>query len=105
VAVNDQTCAVVTLPGTGTAALPLIVPPARGDTAVFPAPAKVAVRATDWSGSPTRDLGLYEPASGALLDFATADKSQGDTVTLDSGGRQSAYLAIDGCGVRVSAGT
>ena len=60
---------------------------------------------TDWSGSLTCDLGLYDPASGALLSFATADKTQGDTVTLDSGGHKSAYLAIDGCGVRASAGT
>jgi hypothetical protein len=103
--VNDQTCAVVTLPGTGTATLPLNVPPSRGDTAVFTAPAKVAVHVTDWGGSLTCDLGLYDPVSGALLNFATADKTQGDTVTLDSGGHKSAYLAIDGCGVRASAGT
>jgi len=43
-----------------------------------------------------------------LLKFATylnrpQGKAQGDTVTLESDGHQRAYLAIDGCGVHVSA--
>jgi len=103
--VNDRTCAVVTLPGTGTTGLPLVVPATKGDTAAFPAPAKVTVQVTDWGGSSTCDLGLYDPVGGILLDFTTADKTQGDTVTLDPGGHKNAYLAIDACGVRVSAGT
>ena len=101
--VNDPTCAVVTLPGTGNATLPLVVPPARGDTPVFPVSTKIAVRVTDWSGSSSCDLGLYDPATGVLLDFGTADQTKGDTVALDPGLHKSAYLAIDGCGVHVTA--
>ncbi len=103
--VNDPTCAVVTLPGTGTAALPLVVPPGRGDTPVFPVSTKITVRVTDWSGSSSCDLGLYDPATGVLLDFGKADQTKGDTVPLDPGSHKSAYLAIDGCGVHVSAAT
>jgi hypothetical protein len=101
--VNDATCLVATSAGSGSATLPLVVPPSRGDTAAFPVSSKVSVKVTDWGGSPTCDLGLWDPASGVLLDFGTADQAKGDTVLLDPGSHKSAYLAIDGCGVHVSA--
>jgi hypothetical protein len=103
--VNDPTCLVATYAGSGSTTLPLVVPPSRGDTAAFPLSSKVSVTVTDWGGSPTCDIGLWDPASGTLLDFGTADQAKTDTVLLDPGSHKSAYLAIDGCGVHVSAVT
>lgn len=103
--VNDPTCLVATYAGSGSATLPLVVPPSRGDTAAFPLSSKVSVTVTDWGGSPTCDIGLWDPASGTLIDFGTADQAKTDTVLLDPGSHKSAYLAIDGCGVHVSAVT
>jgi hypothetical protein len=95
---------VVALPGTGTDTLPFSIDQSgAGDSAVFAAPASVAVRVKDWQGNPSCDFRLYDPASGGQLDFATATRGQNDAVTLNSAGHKSAYLALENCGVDVSA--
>jgi hypothetical protein len=102
--VNDPRCNVVALPGTGTDTLPFSIDQSgAGDTAVFAAPASVAVRVKDWHGDSSCDFRLYDPASGGELDFATVSRGQNDTVTLDPGGRKTVYLALENCGVEVSA--
>jgi hypothetical protein len=102
--VNNPQCNVVALPGTGTDKLPFSIDQSgAGDTAVFAAPVKVAVRVKDWHGDSSCDFRLYDPASGVELDFATATRGQDDTVTLDPAGRKRAYLALESCGVEVSA--
>jgi hypothetical protein len=63
----------------------------------------VAVKVTDWQGNPGCELMLYDPASGDRLDFATATRGKTETVTLNPGGRKTAYLHLVDCGVEVSA--
>jgi len=102
--VNDLRCNVVALPGTGTDKLPFSIDQSgAGDSAVFAAPAKVAVHVKDWHGDSSCDFRLYDPASGVELDFATATQGTNETVTLNPGGRKTAYLALSDCGVEVSA--
>ena len=102
--VNDPRCNVVALPGTGTDKLPFSIDQSgAGDSAVFAAPPRVAVHVKDWHGDSSCDFRLYDPASGVELDFATAMQGKNDTVTLSSGGRKTAYLALSDCGVDVSA--
>jgi len=102
--VNDPRCTVVPLLGTGTETLPFGIDQSdAGDTGVFAAPGVIAVHVKDWHGDPTCDFKLYDPASGTLINFATATKGQNDTVTLDPEGRKTAYLALESCGVEVSA--
>ena len=103
--VTEFHCAVTILPGSGTASLPLNAPAGLGDTDAFAAPAKVTVQVRDWGGGQSCHFAIYDPDTGAPLDFQNAELGQNDTVTLDPGGHKSAYLALDGCGVRVSAGT
>ena len=103
--VNDPRCIVVPLQGTGTVHLPFTIDQSdAGDSEVFAAPARVAVHVKNWHGDQSCEFRLFDPASGDQLDFATATRGQNDTVTLDPGGRQQAYLALNGCGVQVSAG-
>lgn len=103
--VNDPRCNVVALPGMGTDKLPFSIDQSgAGDSEVFAAPARVAVRVKDWHGNSSCDFRLYDPANGVELDFATATRGQSDAVTLDPGGRKMVYLALDNCGVDVSAG-
>jgi hypothetical protein len=102
--VNDPRCNVVALPGTGTDKLPFSIDQSgAGDSEVFAAPASVAVQVKDWHGDSSCDFRLYDPASGVELDFATATRGKNDAVTLNAGGRKTAYLALDNCGVEVSA--
>jgi caspase domain-containing protein len=103
--VNDPTCTVVAQPGTGMVKLPFAIDQTgAGDSAVFAAPATVAVQVTDWQGDPSCDFALYDPASGSKLDFGTATRGQNATVSLNPGGHKNAYLGLDSCGVQVSAG-
>lgn len=103
--VNDPNCSVVPLAGTGMVSLPFsIYQSGAGDSAVFAAPASVTVRVTKWHGDSSCEFQLYDPVSGTKLDFATATRGQSDVVTLYPGGYKSAYLALDNCGVQVSAG-
>ena len=102
--VNDPRCDVVALPGTGTVSLPFSIDQSgAGDSEVFAAPARVAVQVKDWYGDPSCHFGLYDPASGDRLDFATARRGQNDAVTLYAGGRKTAYLSLVNCTVEVSA--
>ena len=102
--VNDPRCNVVALPGTGTEILPFSIDQSgAGDSGVFAAPAKVMVHVKDWHGSPSCDFRLYDPASGVELDFVTATQGKSETVTLAPSGRKTAYLALNDCGVVVSA--
>jgi hypothetical protein len=102
--VNDPRCNVVALPGTGTETLPFAIDQGDpGDTGVFRAPARVAVRVKDWHGNSSCDFRLYDPATGTEIDFATATQGQNSDVTLDSNGRKTVYLALEHCGVGVSA--
>ena len=101
--VNDPRCIVAALPGTGTAKLPFSIDvTGAGDSEVFAAPAMVAVTVTNWQGDPACELRLYDPASGDLLDFETATRGKTKTVTLNPGGRKTAYLHLLNCGVEVS---
>lgn len=95
----------VALPGTGTVSLPFVFRQEEaGDTAVFAAPAFVSVMVKDWLGNDSCDFQLYDPASGTELDFATATRGQNSTVRLDAAGHKRAYLALENCGIQVSAG-
>jgi hypothetical protein len=103
--VNDPRCLVVPLRGTGTVHLPFTIDQSDADDSeVFTAPASVAVHVTDWYGNSTCKVGLFDPATGDLLDVATATRGQQETVTLDPSGRKQAYLGLNGCAVQVSAG-
>ena len=103
--VNDGRCLVVPLRGTGTAHLPFVFDQSdAGDSAVFTAPASVAVHVKNWYGDSSCKFGLYDPLTGDLVDVATAIRGQQETVMLDPGGRKQAYLALNGCAVQVSAG-
>jgi hypothetical protein len=102
--VNDPRCNVVAQPGTGTEILPFSIDQSgAGDSGVFAAPAPVAVHVQDWHGNASCDFRLYDPASGVELDFVTATRGTHETVTLNPGGRKTAYLALSDCGVEVSA--
>jgi hypothetical protein len=103
---NDPKCVVVAQPGIDKVILPFGIDQyGLGDTGVFAAPAKVAVQVTDWQGSENCSFGLFDPDTGTQLDFGKAVKGQAGTVTLESGGRKSAYVETDGCGFHVAAAT
>jgi Caspase domain len=103
--VNDRRCIVVPLRGTGTVHLPFTIDQSdAGDSGVFMAPASVAVHVTNWYGDSSCKFGLFDPATGDLLDIATATRGQHETVTLDPGGRKQAYLGLNGCAAQVSSG-
>ena len=74
-----------------------------GDSEVFTAPARVAVQVKGWHGDSSCEFKLFDPASGAELDFATATQGQNDAVTLNPGGHKTAYLALADCKAEVSA--
>jgi caspase domain-containing protein len=102
--VNDPRCNVVALPGTGSVNLPFTIDQSGiGNSEVFAAPARVAVHVKDWHGNSSCNFRIYDPANGDELDFATATQGQNDAVTLNPGGRKTAYLALSDCGVNVSA--
>jgi hypothetical protein len=104
---NDPKCVVVAQPGIDKVILPFGIDQyGLGDTGVFAAPAKVAVQVTDWQGSDSCQFGLYDPDTGTELDFGKAVKGQqAGMVTLESGGRKSAYVETYGCGFHVAAAT
>jgi caspase domain-containing protein len=103
--VNDPQCIVVPLGGTGTVQLPFTINQSdTGDSEAFTAPASVALRVTEWYGDSSCKFGLFDPATGDLLDFATATRGAKETVTLNPGGHKQAYLGLNSCGVQVSAG-
>ena len=92
------------LDGPGNAKLPLTWLQG-GDTDAFATPARVTVTVTDYRGSPTCEITLKDPANGQPIDSKTATPGQhNDTVTLDAGGRSTAYLSDLTCYVRVSGG-
>ncbi len=103
-AVNDPRCTVVPLLGTGTESLPFGIDQSdAGDTGVFAVPGVIAVHVKDWHSGQTCDFRLIDPASGTELDFATAIRGQKEAVPLDPGRNKTAYLALEDCGVQVSA--
>jgi hypothetical protein len=74
-----------------------------GDTDAFATRAKVTVTVVDYQGSPTCDITLRDPANGQPIAAKTMTPGQdNDTVTLDAGGRSTAYLSDLDCYVRVS---
>ena len=102
--VNDPRCNAVGLPGTGSVPLPFTIDQTgAGDSEVFTAPARVAVQVKGWHGDSSCEFKLFDPASGAELDFATATQGQNDAVTLNPGGHKTAYLALADCKAEVSA--
>jgi hypothetical protein len=101
---NDPNCEVTIMSGTGPmVTLPYVFEPQVGDTAVFAAPATLAVQVKDWGGGQSCDFRLYDPDNGTQLDYQTITMAQGDTVQLNPYGHKRAYLELAGCGARVSA--
>jgi hypothetical protein len=101
---NAGNCIVTHLDGPGNAKLPLTWLQG-GDTDAFATPARVTVQVTDYRGSPTCEITLRNPANGQPIASETATPGQhNDTVTLDAGGRSTAYLSDLDCYVRVSSG-
>lgn len=99
---NVGNCIVTHLDGPGNTKLPLTWLQG-GDTDAFATPARVTVQVTDYRGSPTCDITLRDPANGQPIASETATPGQhNDTVTLDAGGRSTAYLSDLDCYVRVS---
>ena len=101
---SNQGCLVTALDGPGNATLPLDWQQGIGDTDAFTAHAKVSVHVSDYNGSGNCQITLIDPASGQAIDAKTAAQGyNGDTVELDMGGRQLAYLNELDCNVRVTA--
>ena len=99
---NADNCIVTHLDGPGNAKLPLTWLQG-GDTDAFATPAQVTVQVTDYRGSPTCEITLKDPANGRPIASETATPGQhNDTVTLDAGGRPTAYLSDLDCYVLVS---
>jgi hypothetical protein len=102
--VSNSSCLVMGLASPGNATLPLEFRGAADDTDAFTAPAKVAVHVDDYNGSPDCPVTLIDPATGETINAETATPGKnGDTVTLDTGGRKVAYLSDLDCQVRVTA--
>ena len=101
---SNQSCVVRGLGGPGKATLPLEWVQGVGDSDAFTAPARVNVHVDNYNGSPNCLITLTAPATGQAVDAKTTTPGQnGDTVELDTGGRQLAYLSDLICRVRVTA--
>jgi uncharacterized caspase-like protein len=99
---NAGNCIVTHLAGPGNATLPLTWLQG-GDTDAFATPTRVTVQVTDYLGSQTCEITLRDPANGQPIASETATPGQhNDTVTLDAGGRSTAYLSDLDCNVLVS---
>jgi len=99
---NPGNCIVTPLDGPGHAELPLTWLQG-GDTDAFATSAKVAVKVTDYRGSPTCEITLRDPTNGQPIASKTLTPGQdNDSVTLDAGGRSMVYLSDLTCYVRAS---
>ncbi len=102
--VSNQSCLVTPVDGPGNVTLPLEFTEGVGDTIAFTAPGRVAVHVENYNESPNCPITLTDPATGQAIAAGTATPGQnGDTVTLDAGGRKVAYLSDLDCLVRVTA--
>jgi uncharacterized caspase-like protein len=101
--VNDRSCVVTPLAGTGSLTLPTLVSPTNGDSDAFPVHGNLTVQVTDIDGNSRCTITLVDAATGTPLDAPTVFAGQAGAVPLHPGSATTAYINPGGCGVRVSA--
>jgi hypothetical protein len=101
--VNDPGCVVAPQAGPGSGQLPFAWPQS-GDSDAFATSAHMVVQVKNYNGSPDCKITLNDPTNGQPIDFQTATRGKGNTVTLNANGHPTAYLSDLLCAVRVSAG-
>jgi hypothetical protein len=99
---NDPGCIVVAEAGPGDAGLPFLVPIATGDSDAFRPRGRVAIRVTDFEGSPGCDLQHVSVSTGRPVALGAAAPEKA-TVVLDAQGESRVYVAEPECTVRVLA--